>query len=190
MNTILFFCRRFLLLAASMIPVSAQNQAEHILGTNDMIEVRVFQETDLDTRVTLGQDGKVSLPLIGEITVGGLTSNAASQVIAQRYKEGYLVNPNVTVAIATYAKKRFTVLGAVTKPGSFFFPDGENLSLLQAIGMAGGYSRVASPSKVVIKRGSSKEPIKIDAKKMAKNGETGTFMILPGDVITIGESIF
>jgi polysaccharide export outer membrane protein len=171
-------------------PTLAEEQSEHILGPNDVIEVRVFQEADLDAKATLGQDGKVSLPLIGEVSITGLTINAASQAISQKYKQGYLVNPSVTVAIVTYAKKRFTVLGAVNKPGSFFFPDGENLSLLQAIGMAGGYSRVASPSKVTIKRNSAKDPIKIDAKKMAKDGETGTFMIQPGDVITIGESLF
>ena len=182
--------RCLLLLAASLLPATAQNQAEHILGPNDVIEVRVFQETDLDTRVTLGQDGKVSLPLIGEVAVAGQTINTASQAIALRYKDGYLVNPNVTVAIVTYAKKRFTVLGAVNKPGSFFFPDAENLSLLQAIGMAGGYSRIASPSKVLIKRTNARESIKIDAKKMAKTGEAGSFMIQPGDVITIGESLW
>ena len=122
--------------------------------------------------------------------MAGQTINSASQVIAVRYKDGFLVNPNVTVAIVSYAKKRFTVLGAVTKPGSFFFPDAEKISLLQAIGMAGGYSRVASPSKVEIKRSNAKGIIKVDAKKLAKSGEVGNFMIQPGDVITIGESIF
>ena len=179
-----------LLFAAGFLPANAQNQAEHILGPNDVIEVKVFQEPDLETRATLGQDGKVSLPLIGEMSVVGQTINTASQAIALRYKDGYLVNPNVTVAIVTYAKKRFTVLGAVTKPGSFFFPDAENLSLLQAIGMAGGYSRVANPSKVMVRRANTKEAIRIDAKKMAKSGEASTFMIKPGDVINVEESIF
>jgi polysaccharide export outer membrane protein len=89
-----------------------------------------------------------------------------------------------------YAKRRFTILGAVNKPGSFFFPAGESVSLLQAIGMAGGYSRVASPSKITIKRGDAKAPLKVDAKKMAESGAAATFMILPGDIITVGESIF
>lgn len=168
----------------------AAEQSEHILGANDVIEVRVFQEADLDSKVTLGQDGKASLPLIGEVSLAGLTINAASQAIAQKYKQGYLVNPNVTVAIASYAKKRFTVLGAVNKPGSFFFPDGESLSLLQAIGMAGSYSKVANPSKVIIRRTSAKEPIKLNAKKMANEGKADGFMIQPGDVITIDESTF
>ena len=108
----------------------------------------------------------------------------------EQQSAGFLVNPNVTVAIVTYAKKRFTVLGAVNKPGSFFFPDAENISLLQAIGMAGGYSRIAKPSKVMIKRANTKESIKIDAKKMAQSGEATSFMIRPGDVINVEESVF
>mgnify|MGYP000048769255 CR=1 FL=1 len=190
MRNLLILSRWILLLTISQFPAAAQNRAEHVLGPNDSIEVRVFQEPDLDARVTLGQDGKVNLPLVGEVSVGGLTVNDASRAIAQKYKEGYLVNPNVTVTMGDYAKRRFTILGAVNKPGSFFFPAGESVSLLQAIGMAGGYSRVASPSKITIKRGDAKAPLKVDAKKMAESGAAATFMILPGDIITVGESIF
>lgn len=179
-----------LLLTVNPFPAAAQNQAEHVLGPNDSIEVRVFQEPDLDARVTLGQDGKVNLPLIGEVSVGGLTVNDASRAIAQKYKGGYLVNPNITVTMGDYAKRRFTILGAVNKPGSFFFPAGESVNLLQAIGMAGGYSRVASPSKITIKRGNARAPLKVDAKKMAESGTAATFMIQPSDIITVGESIF
>ena len=50
--------------------------------------------------------------------------------------------------------------------------------------------RVASPSKITIKRGDAKAPLKVDAKKMAESGAAATFMILPGDIITVGESIF
>jgi protein involved in polysaccharide export with SLBB domain len=177
-----------LLLGFALLPASAQDRAEHVLGAQDTIEVRVFQEPDLDAKVTVSQDGKVSLPLIGEVPVAGQTITEASRSIAARYKQGYLVNPNVTVTMGEYAKKRFTILGAVNKPGSFYFPPGESLSLLQAIGMAGGYSRIANASKVQIKRGNAAKPIRLDAKKMAKSGEAATYMILPGDVIEVGES--
>ncbi|MDB6069070.1 MAG: sugar transporter [Verrucomicrobiales bacterium] len=168
----------------------AQNRAEHVLGPNDSIDVKVFQEPELDTKVTVSQDGKVSLPLIGEVAVGGQTISEASRLIATRYKQGYLVNPNVTVAMGEYAKRRFTILGAVNKPGAFFFPPGEGVSLLQAVGMAGGYSRIANASKITIKRGDAGQPIKLDAKKMAKSGEASSYMIKPGDVIEVGESWF
>ena len=113
----------------------------------------------------------------------------ASKAIIAQYKQGYLVNPNVTVSIAAKAKKRYTVLGAVNKPGSYNFPDGENMSILQAIGSAGGYNRLASPKRVTIKREKVKVPIKLDLRKLTESGEAGTIMIQPGDVINIGEAV-
>ena len=189
MKSILFFCRWFLVFAAGALSVSAQDQTEHILGPNDIIDVRVFQEPDLDAlKVTIAQDGMVSLSLIGEVKLGGLSCSAASKAIIAQYKQGYLVNPNVTVSIAAKAKKRYTVLGAVNKPGSYNFPDGENMSILQAIGSAGGYTRIARPKDVTIKREKVKLPIKLDLRKLTENGEAGTIMIQPGDIIFVGES--
>ena len=190
MRATLFHHHWLLFLILGLFPAAAQERAEHVLGPQDTVEVRVFQEPDLEARVTVSQDGKVSLPLIGEVAVAGQTITEASRTIASRYKQGYLVNPSVTVTMGEYAKRRFTILGAVNKPGSFYFPPGESLSLLQAIGMAGGYSRIANASKVDIKRGNAGKPIRLDAKKMAKSGEAGNYLILPGDVIEVGESIF
>ena len=68
----------------------------------------------------------------------------------------------------------------------------ESVSLLQAIGMAGGYTRIANPSKVVVKRreGGTENVYEFNAKKMARTGADSTFRIMPGDVITVAESIF
>lgn len=87
-------------------------------------------------------------------------------------------------------KKRFTVIGAVIKPGAFWFPEGGPVTLLQAIGMAGGFNNVANSSKVSVKRAGGAAPIVLDAKKMAKEGETAPFLVLPGDVIIVGDSKF
>ena len=179
------------LLAASLLRANAQIPPdEHRLGPKDQISVEVYQEPDLSALVMLDQDGSINLPLVGPVSIGGLTIAEASQAITAKYKDGYLVNPNVRTLIKAYAKRRFTVLGAVNKAGSFYFPDGETVSLQQAIGMAGGYTRIASPSKIRIKRGSLAEPLKVDGKKLAKSGEAATFMIQPGDIIEVGESLF
>ena len=173
------------------VPAAVVPEAEHRLSPGDTVEVTVFQEEDLGARLTLNRLGRVSLPLIGEISLNGLTDAQAAQAIAQSYKKGYLKNPRVTVVIVDYAKRRFTILGSVNKPGSFYFPTGESLTLLQAIGMAGGYTRVANPSNILIKRGAQgTKPIKVDGKRMAKEGETKPFMVQPNDVITVGESFF
>jgi protein involved in polysaccharide export with SLBB domain len=168
----------------------AQESTEHLLAAGDTVDIKVFQEPDLDGRVTINKDGKIALSLVGEVTVMGMSTTAAARAIEARYKQGYLVQPKVTVALHAYAKRRFTVLGAVNKPGAFYFPDGETVSMLQAIGMAGGYSRVANPAKVTVKRVGSDAALKVDAKKLAKDTEGKMFFIQPGDVITVGESVF
>ncbi len=179
------------LLCAPAQTTPAQDRPdEHRLGPKDSISIEVFQEPELSALVTLDQDGAINLPLVGQVSVGGLTIAEASQAITAKYKQGYLVNPSVRTLIKAYAKRRFTVLGAVNKAGSFYFPDGETVSLQQAIGMAGGYSRVASPSKIRIKRNALSEPLKVDGKKLAKSGEAATFLIQPGDIIEVGESLF
>lgn len=163
----------------------------HRLAPGDVVEVKVFQEPDLDAKVTLSKDGRASLPLVGEVMLARLTTTQAAAVIAERYKDGYLKNPRVVVGIFEYARTRFTILGAVNKPGSYFFPSGERLTLLQVIGMAGGYTRAANPSKVTVQRGGNRSRvIEVDAKKLARSGGAGAFWIEPDDIITVAESIF
>lgn len=176
--------------ASPAAPIEADS-ANHRLVPGDSIEVRVFQEPELDAKVTLSKDGRAALPLVGEVALSRLTTTQAANAIAERYKKGYLKNPKVTVAIADYARQRFTILGAVTKPGSYFFPTGETLTLLQVIGMAGGYTRAASPSKVTVQRGGNQgRVIEVDAKRLARSSDAPPFRIEPGDIITVGESIF
>lgn len=176
--------------ATAAAPIEADS-ANHRLVPGDSIEVRVFQEPELDAKVTLSKDGRAALPLVGEVALSRLTTTQAASAIAERYKKGYLKNPKVTVAIADYARQRFTILGAVTKPGSYFFPTGETLTLLQVIGMAGGYTRAANPSKVTVQRGGTQgRVIEVDAKRLARSSDASPFRIEPGDIITVGESIF
>jgi len=163
----------------------------YVLAPNDLIDVKVFQEDDLATQVRVAKDGTITFPLIGVVHVGGKTSQQAASTIRDMLAKGYLVNPQVTVNVLEYFKYRLTVLGQVQKPGSYDFPDRDKLTLLEAIGMAGGYTRGANPRKVVIKRVlNGRETVyQLNAKEMA-DGSTRAFEVLPGDVITVAESIF
>jgi len=162
------------------------------LCANDLIEIRVFQEPDLDSRVRIGGDGSVTLPLVGEVALGGKTVNEASDFLRQKYGERFLVNPQLTVTVMDFSKKRFTVLGQVQSPGSFSMPDNEAVTLLQAIGMAGGYTRIAEPSNITVKRIANgvESLMKLNAKRMARGDASAAFKILPGDVISVPESMF
>jgi polysaccharide export outer membrane protein len=102
------------------------------------------------------------------------------------------VNPQVTVTVMEFSKRRFTVLGEVQKPGSYDLPDQQDITVLQAIGMAGGYTRIANPGKVTLMRrvNGQQKTFELNAKKMASGSAESAFTVVPGDVITVAQSLF
>lgn len=179
-----------LLMAVCCDPLNASE--EYRLAPNDLLDFRVFQEPELDAVVRVSGDGQAIFPLIGSVPIGGASISEAITLIKARYKDGYLVNPQVTLTVRTYAKKLFTILGQVQQPGSYDLPGGQKITLLQAIGMAGGYTKIADPSNVTVKRleNGSERVLKFNAKRMARGDDTTDFVIRPGDVVSVGESLF
>ena len=104
----------------------------------------------------------------------------------------FLVNPQVNVGVEEFAKRLVTVLGEVQKGGTFEFPNQGPLDLLQAIGLAGGYSKVANPGKIVVKRRvDGKETVLlVNGKALAAKAGAERFEVFPGDTITVAQSIF
>ncbi len=172
-------------------PLRAQ-QANYLLAPNDLVSVTVFQEDDLLTKARVGNDGTISVPLIGSVRIGGKSVDEAGQIIRARLAKGYLVNPQVNVAVTEFAKRLVTVLGQVQKSGTFEFPNQGPLDLLQAIGLAGGYTNKANPGKIVVKRQVNGKDVifQVNGKALAARKDTQPFEILPGDTLTVAESIF
>lgn len=163
------------------------------LAANDLIDFRVFQEPELDAVVRISGDGTASFALIGPVKIGDSTIGEAIEVIKARYRDGYLKNPQVSITVRSYAKKIFTILGQVQRPGSMEMQGTTDITLLQAIGMAGGYTRIADPANVTVKRieeSGNERVYKLNAKRMARGEDKATFRIKPGDVISVGESLF
>ena len=168
--------------------------AGYTLTPNDQVAVEVYGENDLRTTARLNGEGNLSVPLIGTIHLAGLTLPQAASKLTELYGRDYLVNPKVNVTLIGYAKRRFSVLGQVGHPGSFQMPDESpaGIDLLEAIAMAGGYTRIAAPERVTVRRHNATggdEIIKVNAKRMVK-GSGGSFRVEPGDTVTVGESIF
>lgn len=161
----------------------------YLLSPNDVIQVKVYQEDDLETRGRVAQDGSMTLPLVGVVKIGGKSVEQASAMIQELYGKDYLVNPQVSVIILEYSKRNFTVLGQVQKPGSYEIPNEQSIDLLRAIAMAGGYTRIGNPSKITVQRkvGDETKIFKLDAESMAKDKNAKPFEILPEDTVTVGE---
>ena len=187
--------------ASSNLGVASQTGASglsaltlaYVLQTSDAIQIYVFNEPDLSVTVRLNADGTIMFPLIGRVPLSGLTVQQAQDLIAKKLGTDYLVNPQVTVTVIDYTKKYFTVLGQVAKPGSYEIPEDGKITLLQAIGMAGGFTRIADPAHLVIKRVTGDKQnkiIKVNVKKLAREDSAEGYPIQAGDTVTVPESWF
>jgi protein involved in polysaccharide export with SLBB domain len=164
----------------------------YILSPNDIILVKVFEDPDLDSQHRISQDGTINFPLIGVVQVSGRTVTQAASTIRDRLLKGYLRNPQVRVNVIQYASRRITVLGQVQKPGSYVLPNEERVDLLQAIAMAGGFTRLADEGRVLIRRNVNGVDtiLKINAHAETKNSSSQLFEVQPDDRITVRERIF
>ena len=174
-------------------PVADSQVATNVLEPGDAIELRIYQEDDLNLpRVVIGQDGTIAHPLLGSLEVGGKTIERARDMIRDILAKDYLVDPRVTLTIVEYARRSFTILGHVVRPGSYDVPRNESIDLPRAIAIAGGYTRLGSPSRITVQRvvNGEKQVLKPDADAMVKDKNAKPFPILPGDIIEVGEKIF
>ena len=181
-------------IAPSSGVVSLSAPSGYQLSPGDQVAVEVFGEDDLRTNGRLNGEGNLSLPLLGSVHLTGLTLTQATARLTELYGRDYLVNPKLSLSLIGYARRRFTVLGEVNRPGSFEMPEGspEGIDFLEAIAMAGGYTRTAAPGRISVRRRSETggdQVLRVDGRKLAKDS-TSKFRVISGDTITVGESIF
>jgi polysaccharide export outer membrane protein len=162
------------------------------LSSNDLIFVKVFQEDDLNSTLRVSEDGSIIFPLIGSVKVGGQTVDAATRTIRDLLDSRFLVNPQVSITVLGYANRHITVLGQVQKPGDYNLREQGSIALLQAIGMAGGFTRLADSANIIVKRNvdGAQKTIHLNGKTMASDNRSGPFVVMPGDTITVTERFF
>ena len=164
----------------------------YTLAPYDVVDVSVFGEEDLHTRAKLGSDGTVILPLIQSISLSGKTVAEATDLIQKKYATGFVKDPHVLLTVLEYRRSTFSILGQVEKPGIYEIPEGTHMSVVDAILMAGGFTRIAAQNSVRVKRlvKGKADVIKVKAGSMADDANVPAFEILPGDVIKVPESWF
>ena len=123
---------------------------EYKIGTSDLLEIKEFQAKELNQKVRVDPRGNISLPLIGSVRAEGLTQFSLEKLIASKLQEKYLQNPQVSVSIEEFTSQRVTVEGEVQKAS--VYPIQGEITLLQALALAGGPSNLADPAKIVLFR--------------------------------------
>lgn len=150
----------------------------YVLGAGDEIRMMVYNEPDLTTDVRLGPSGEIVAPLVGVVNANGMTTVQLSQTLADRYRQGYLRNPQITVTIASY--RPFYVTGEVNRPGPY--PYVADLSLSRAVAIAGGFNDRAGKQQVWVRRSgaTSEQAYSINA----------NLALQPGDTVRVGTSVW
>src|SRR6184192_2393270 len=120
-----------------------------IIGLDDVLAVNVWKETEISRSVPVRSDGKISLPLVGEVQASGHTPRQLEQEIAKRL-QNYISEPEVTVIVQQINSQKFNVLGQVAKPG--LYPLTNSPTVLDAIGLAGGFRDFAKQKSIYILR--------------------------------------
>ncbi|MEC7487247.1 MAG: polysaccharide biosynthesis/export family protein [Verrucomicrobiota bacterium] len=160
----------------------------YILKPSDVLEVNVYQEPDLQKQVRIEADGTVALALIGKVRVAGMTVAESQALVTDLYNRDYLVDPQISVLVVSFAPKFVHVLGMVGMPGKIMIEPDQNLSLIDAIAQCRGVTRLGNPKKVRIKRKDGSKPFDVNYDEIRRGDATDIFL-KEGDTITVPERV-
>ncbi|HKD78155.1 MAG TPA: polysaccharide biosynthesis/export family protein [Candidatus Angelobacter sp.] len=159
--------------------------SSYIVGEADVLHVTVWKEPDISQTVVVRTDGNISLPLVNDVKVAGLTPVQIQNVIAEKLKN-FLNNPQVTVTVTDIRSKRAFITGEVIRPGGYAL--NSETSVLQLIAQAGGFTPFAKRDSIVVLRVEDGKPVKLKFKYkqvvQGKNTEQN-IALHPGDTVVV-----
>ena len=169
-------------------PVKADREdrsKDYIIGPDDVLDVNVWKEQDLTRSLQVRPDGKISMPLIGDVQAAGTTAGVLAKTISERLKK-YLTAPQVTVILTQINSQKVYVIGEVTRPGAY--PVLPGMTILQAISSAGGLTQFANSKKIFLMRNEDRTQAKypfsykevLDGRKAEEN-----LAVKAGDTIVV-----
>ncbi len=168
-------------------PASLAAANEYLIAVGDVLSVRVLNHEDMTTRVRVRGDGRIAVPIIGEVVAAGRKPNALRSEIEGRLKD-FIVLPTVTLNIEEQAPpQKIVVLGEVAKPG--LIPvDSPTISLAEALAMCGGVTDYASRDRIFVVRSTPQvERIRFTWNAVTRDdpGHAGAFPLRGGDLIVV-----
>jgi len=161
------------------------DSSQYVIGPEDILYIHTWKEGALSRTVPVRMDGKISLPLIDEVRAAGLTPLQLKEVLIEALKK-YVDNPNVSVTVTEANSFKVYISGQVKTPGVYKLRS--EVSLLELIAMAGGFTQWANEKKILIirKENGNEKRIKVNYKKIVDGKEPMSNSILkPGDIIIV-----
>jgi protein involved in polysaccharide export with SLBB domain len=158
------------------------------LGVGDVFSVKVYGEKDLSGEHQISPEGTVDIPLIGRVEVEGQTPSEIGRKLEERFLDGYLKTPYVSVYVKQYNSKKIFVLGMVRKPGTFPLTAGMNV--VEAVTMAGGFTETANANFVVVTRKQDGEEVRIPVPvEEISKGLAANLDLKAGDIVFVPDRL-
>ena len=164
--------------------------AAYSVQAGDKLNIQVYRDKDLSGAFTVDDSGSINYPLLGSVSVKGLTTEQVRQTLTERLAKDYVVDPQVQVDFEKSLNKSVMVLGQVSKPGNYdYTPD---LTVLRLVLVAGGFTAVADLGKVKIirtEKEGTKTTIRVNVKRIT-DGKDDDVKVESGDLVVVPESLF
>jgi polysaccharide export outer membrane protein len=154
------------------------------LGPEDLLRVSVWENKDLTLDLVVRPDGKISMPLIQDVTAEGATAAELAALI-QRNLTAYIKDPQVSVIVLQVNAPKYFVIGNVAKPGTYSLRS--ETSILQALSLAGGFTQFASPRSIKLIRNTAgkQEVRKVNYNNLIDEGGEGNYLLRSGDTVVV-----
>ena len=166
-------------------PAAIAMPVDYVIGVEDVLSVVFWREKDMSADVVVRPDGKISLPMLNDVTAAGLTPEALATVVAKAGAK-FVRDAGATVIVKEIRSRKIYIIGEVAKPGTFQL--GSEMTVLQALGEAGGFIEGANKSDVAIVRneGGKEQRFKFNYNDVVKGKNPAqNIRLLPGDTIIV-----
>jgi polysaccharide export outer membrane protein len=155
----------------------------YVIGAGDLLSVRVYNQENLSTHARVRSDGKIAMPLVGEVDVRGKAPAVLSKELETKLKE-FMVSPTVTITVEETPPTSVTVIGQVVHPGIYTVDS--TSGVLQALAVAGGFNDYASRGSIYVMRRSSAQRVRFTFADLTRlEGQASMFRIRSGDVVVV-----
>lgn len=169
-----------------------KGSGDYVLQSGDLVDIKVFMETGMDRTLRISGSGTITFPLVGNIKIAEKSVAQAEEILSNELKK-YLKNPQVSLLIKEYGNTTVYILGEVKTPSAIPIPPGKSLTVLEAISSVGGFTPIASTSKVKVLRMENgiQKSIEVDISQITKQGKKSLDIpLMPNDVVFVPQSIF
>ncbi len=171
--------------AADSTPTAATTDPSYMIGAQDVLAINVWKEPEMSREVPVRPDGMITLPLINDVRAAGLTPLELTELLREKLKK-YVEDPRVTVIVTAINSRKVYILGEVGHPGAL--PLLTNMTVLQALSSAGGFTQYANTGKIYVLRteNGKQQKLPFNYKEVIRGEKTEQNIVLrPGDTIVV-----